>query len=252
MDTPTTLLNPISLAVQPSAEPQHSGALPFKRFEQQVARDVDERADRIFQELNALTAEVYASVYQAKARLLNMLQEEVQVMFTQILTKEDAWRMPSLADAGMQIPAILKQQLEASLVQPALNTPSLSSLSSTMHPATPAADDSASSPLQPAKEEAKAQSDSEPALVYEGAVLLKVNAGGSVRRSLQFVHALGQLPQLTVLRLMGDQREEIEVWVGLRQPTPLKELVGQMPGVGRVAPETSLKGEPQLAVWLKA
>jgi DNA-binding NarL/FixJ family response regulator len=60
-------------------EPEEAGdaILPLKRFEQQLALEVDGRADRIFHGLNALTSEIYAVLYQDKARTLRTLQEEV-------------------------------------------------------------------------------------------------------------------------------------------------------------------------------
>lgn len=61
-----------------SGEPEEAGETPlhFKRFEQQLALEVDGRADRIFHGLHALTSEIYAVLYQDKARLLRQLQEE--------------------------------------------------------------------------------------------------------------------------------------------------------------------------------
>ncbi len=222
-------------------------ALPFKRFEQQVALEVDSRAERIFQEVNALTTEVYAAVYQAKTRLLRMLQEEVQAMFAEILTKEDAWRMPTLAEAGMQIPGIVKQQMEAEAAQALAHVEA--SVPSSPEPApAPAA------VANPPRETPTRKTVTEPAPsgVFEGAIRLKVNAQGRVRQSLQFIHDLGQLPQLTVLRLMGGQQEELDIWVSLRAPVALGETIGQMQNVARVTAGTDSKGQHQLTVWLKA
>lgn len=56
-----------------SGEPK---AITFKDFEQQLAQEVDGRADRIFHGLSALTSEIYAVLYQDKTRILRTLQEE--------------------------------------------------------------------------------------------------------------------------------------------------------------------------------
>ncbi|MBI4310809.1 MAG: hypothetical protein HY681_03415 [Chloroflexi bacterium] len=256
----TTCDNP-NHASAPNAREQEVKApvFPFKRFEQQLSLDVDDRAERIFQELNALTSEIYGTIYQAKARLLRMLQEEVQAMFAEILTKEDAWRIPTLEESGVKTPSLGKSLLESQVSQ-ALASAVLAAREEAPSPPAPPASSAApvtETPAQPLLEpepllEEEVEEPMDPDRVYEGTVRLKVFAKGRVRQSLQFIHDVGQLPQLSVLRLMGDQRAELDVWVGLRQPMTLGQTIQQVPNVAKVHPAVTPKGEPQLSVWLKA
>ena len=223
--------------------PEMLTPFPFKRFEQQLALDVDSRADRIFNELNSLTSEIYATIYQAKARLLRTLQEEVKAMFAEILTKEDAWRIPTLEETGVKVPSILReaQLLAADPRHNAYGEDSTTAAKEMAEAASP-------TPAAEALDEAAVGK------VYEGTLRLKVQTRGRVRQALQFVHDLGQLPQINVLRLMGDQREEMDVWIGLREPMALGESLGKMQSVAKVQPSTAgpAKGaEPQLSIWLK-
>jgi hypothetical protein len=74
---------------------------------------------------------------------------------------------------------------------------------------------------------------------YEGTVRLMVESRGSIRLLMTFVGELRQNPQYRLLRLVANQHKEgMDVWLGLREPVSLKELLLAMSGVERVATVT--------------
>lgn len=91
-----TLAFDASEEVSGPREPEESRAATFtsrgpsKGFEQPIALAVVGEADRIFRELDALTSEVHGALYQARARLLHMLLEEVQARFAESLAGSHA------------------------------------------------------------------------------------------------------------------------------------------------------------------
>lgn len=242
------------LQERPAREMGQPSAIVFGRIEQKLAMDVDRSSDRIFQELNTLTADIYASVYQAKARLLDMLQQEVQTLFAEILTKEDAWRIPTLADAQVAAPP-----RQASVLAPAKETLPATSPALSAVPQPPTSQPSRLSPPQevaaqpPLAETAQEQTAPFPTTctMYEGAVGLKVMSSGWGKQTLQFVHDLCQMPQLNLKRLLRDE-EEIDVGVILREPLDLIQVLSQIKSVRKIEAVASVSAqEPAFVIWLE-
>ena len=72
--------------------------------------------------------------------------------------------------------------------------------------------------------------------LYEGTVRLRVTSSGPVKNLLAFVGELRQDTQLRLLRLVASQRSEsMDIWLGLREPLHLITILGDIPGVSRVA-----------------
>ena len=72
--------------------------------------------------------------------------------------------------------------------------------------------------------------------LYEGTVRLRVTSSGPVKNLLAFVGELRQNTQLRLLRLVASQRSEsMDIWLGLREPLHLITILGDIPGVSRVA-----------------
>lgn len=89
--------------------------------------------------------------------------------------------------------------------------------------------------------------------VYEGTVKLRVEAEEHVRQVIHFVDALRQKSDFRLLQLVGNYKEGVGIWLGLRSPLRLKEVLLQMEGVSQVdAPGwRDLDGsEPMLKVRL--
>ncbi len=89
--------------------------------------------------------------------------------------------------------------------------------------------------------------------VYEGTVKLQVEAKQSVRQVIQFVDALRSKSDFRMLQLVGSHDEGgVGIWLGLRAPLRLREVLMQMEGVSRVDRHgIKLIGEePRLDVWL--
>ncbi|MBI4201854.1 MAG: hypothetical protein HY532_01895 [Chloroflexi bacterium] len=217
----------------------------------------DGRAQRLYQGLNTATSDIFSALYAAKARLLVLLQEEIQSMFVEILTTKEAWGIPLLEEQGIQMPAAFKQ---AAVVHPApvIDPPDLNGQAPYHDAAPPSVQPVETEEGQPevftidnapqARQETPA-----PDHVYEGTVQLRVSASGRVRQSMQFAHDLGQMPHLNVLRLMGDLHNELDLWVGLREPLPLGLVLAEMQNVTSVEVLGVKEGEtPLLLVSLQA
>lgn len=90
--------------------------------------------------------------------------------------------------------------------------------------------------------------------IYEGTVRLTVSTLGSVSHLINFVSELRQNSQFRLLRLVANQHQEgMDVWLGLREPLPLKSALKEMKGVSKVTVSTgtsSENGEPVLKVLL--
>ena len=70
--------------------------------------------------------------------------------------------------------------------------------------------------------------------VYEGTVRLSVEANGSVRQLIRFVDQLREKPQFRLLQLVGNHKEGLHIWLGLREALCLKKVLLQMEGVAQV------------------
>ncbi|MCH7744994.1 MAG: hypothetical protein IIC84_02860 [Chloroflexi bacterium] len=67
--------------------------------------------------------------------------------------------------------------------------------------------------------------------VYEGTVRLNVEANGCIRQVVHFVRELRQKPELRLLRLVGNNKEGVDILIGLREPLLLKKMIPQIEGV---------------------
>ena len=83
----------------------------------------------------------------------------------------------------------------------------------------------------PLKADEPPEPENEQTAVFEGTVRLNVEAPGCVREIVQFVRELRQKPQLRLLRLVGNNREGVDIWLGLREPLNLGTILPEMQGV---------------------
>ncbi len=72
--------------------------------------------------------------------------------------------------------------------------------------------------------------------VYEGTVKLRVDATDSFRQVIQFVEALRQKAGFRLLKLVGGFEDGVDIWVGLKAPIAINEVLMGMPGVAQVTP----------------
>jgi len=72
--------------------------------------------------------------------------------------------------------------------------------------------------------------------VYEGTVKLRVDATDSFRQVIQFVEALRQKAGFRLLKLVGGFEDGVDIWVGLKAPIAINEVLMTMPGVAQVTP----------------
>ena len=70
--------------------------------------------------------------------------------------------------------------------------------------------------------------------IYEGTVKLRVDATDSFRQVIQFVEALRQKSDFRLLKLVGGFEDGVDIWIGLRAPLALKQVLLGMEGVSAV------------------
>ena len=72
--------------------------------------------------------------------------------------------------------------------------------------------------------------------LYEGSVRLKVEAEGDVQQVVHFVQEIRNRSQLRLLRLVSNTQKDLDILLGLREPTRLKDLLGEIEGVTEITP----------------
>lgn len=92
--------------------------------------------------------------------------------------------------------------------------------------------------------------------MYQGAVRLTIEAGAPLQQLARFLDSLWRDPRIRPLRVVGNEREEVDVWVELRQPLDLETMVGEMSMVEEVCamrepPSTDDDTGVRLHVWLR-
>ena len=108
-----------------------------------------------------------------------------------------------------------------------------------------------SAPLQPstATEQESEGADDE---VYQGDVKVNVKAKGHLKEMMRFLNQLSNNPQMRVVRLLGAY-DAVTIWLGLRRPVNLKEIISRMEGVSEVTTRrerTPKESTPALEVVL--
>ncbi len=87
---------------------------------------------------------------------------------------------------------------------------------------------------------AEVQPPTSAAEVYEGTVKLRVNATDAHRQVIQFVEELRQNSAFRLLKLVGGYEVGVDIWLGLRAPLSVKEVLLGMKGVSEVEPADQL------------
>ncbi len=89
--------------------------------------------------------------------------------------------------------------------------------------------------------------------VYEGTVRLRVDATDSQRQVIPFVTQLRRKSDFRVLKLVGGSKAGVDIWVGLRAPMSVKDVLLGIQGVSEVEPADQLDqdlSEPLIRVRL--
>ncbi|GBD11521.1 hypothetical protein HRbin23_01188 [bacterium HR23] len=112
-------------------------------------------------------------------------------------------------------------------------------------PPPPSADAPAHAVPSPPGEDASPASEES---LYEGTVQVHIRAGGNVREVVHFVRVLCQRTEVRLLRLVSDRFSgATDLWLALREPLPLLEIVGQVAGVREARPGEGSRLEVCLA-----
>ena len=90
-------------------------------------------------------------------------------------------------------------------------------------------------PWEPANGVGPAELDTDTeAEVFEGTVRLDVEIAGHIRLAINFVSKLRHDARLRLLRLVGDPPNDMGVWLGLREPVRIKQMLEGMEEVSHV------------------
>ena len=231
-------------------------------------------AERVSQELDAVSATLCAAVGEARARLLALVQEEIRRGLEQALENARvALNVPAVGAAlnaakplssdGKQVPEDgssgppTEDGQKASLpllwvVEEAANAGGAEATAAESAPSSqPETNGVSAAPVStPANAAPGALADE----MLNGTVRLVVEADGSVRRVVRFVDELCQKPQFRLLRLVGSRgKTGVEIWLGLREPVSITRALSQMRNVSRVAASEELDGKDNercFNVWL--
>ena len=76
---------------------------------------------------------------------------------------------------------------------------------------------------------------------YEGTVRLHVDIEGQIKLVISFVTELRLNSRLRMLRLVGNPPENVDIWISLREPMPLRQILDRMEEVAEV------NGPPRIA-----
>ena len=84
-----------------------------------------------------------------------------------------------------------------------------------------------------------------------------MQAGGNTGLVVNFTQQLREKPELRLMRMENNRIGGVDIWLGLRQPIPLRTLLGEVEGVADVSRpagrDLSFEGsDPPLTVQLKA
>ena len=82
---------------------------------------------------------------------------------------------------------------------------------------------------------------------YQGTVRLNIQARNSTALVVQFTQALGERPEFRILRLANNTHGGVEIWLGLRQPVPLRKMLMDMKGVAEVSAPSGRDLSPRSA-----
>ena len=85
---------------------------------------------------------------------------------------------------------------------------------------------------------------------FEGTVQIEVHADGSMGKVLNFMQQIGEKSEIRVLKMANNRDGGVDVSLALRQPIPLRRVLGEVDGVADVS--TPEDGDVAIAVTLQA
>ena len=82
--------------------------------------------------------------------------------------------------------------------------------------------------------------------LYEGTVRLNLQAEGNMALVINLTQQLREKPEMRLLRLANNPAAGVDIWLGLRQPVPLRPLLRDLAGVAEVSQTGAGDGEEPL------
>ena len=196
------------------------------------------RSSRLAREFDAATVEVEDCIAAAWARLLELVQRE----FRQVIQEALDGSVTVGVNGNGHVPSapISRHEPGSSLESPAAASETvLQDQAPVIH-----------TESEMGLEEHPESCDGE---VHGGTVRLTVRADGCLQDLISFVEHLSRIQELHLMRLVGNDREGLDLWVEIREPLDIKSVLIHVEGVARVleVPDSGSKNAgPQLEVWL--
>lgn len=180
-------------------------------LEAQDSGQTTSSAKEFLWEVDALTAKVQRDIRTAKAGVQRLLHRELCECFKNALG--NALEPLSVSDSALGIPGLSSSSQASGLGD-------------------------AETPMLPRMDEWKAADSTRPAGgdVSEGTVCLRVEGGGHLQRTVNFLSQLRMKTQFHLLSVKGNPSNDLDVVVGLREPVNIKDVLLQMGDVDEVVP----------------
>lgn len=232
-----------------------------RKAKQEPGRYDQARVDRIMNQFEVSSPDIQATIVQrVESKISAYVQQEILRILEDVLNDEEdsipepvwsdgAYRLPSAVNedvsrqpeegrpAAEEDDTLLKPEMKAEEphngVSPELQraAPSTTEMVQEQNGAT---EDHGIHPSSETDGTSEQPSQVSAEGVYEGTVELRVEAEEHVRQVIKFVDALRQKSDFRLLQLVGNYKEGVGIWLGLRSPLRLKEILLQMESVSQV------------------
>lgn len=226
-------------APMPTSENEIAKIVPIRpdaNPDQPALGTSDNLDDPVAKELRSMYQDINATIEETKSRLLDTFQQEMQKTLEQAISKASEKDISPANGSNPSTPNTAASGLKLVQNEPSSDLARTSDEGAKMHN-----NDAAEHAQNPSKE--PEQEAVQPKTATNGSVRLSVNSYGQMRQALQFIECLYQKPQLHLVRLEGNYKDKLDIWIELREPIYVKEYLSGIKDVARVLDIDSLEGD---------
>ncbi len=212
----------------PVAENEPGKVIPMKPGEFSEGNSNREKSSgAVEQELQSMYKDINAAIEETKTKLLEVFQHEMQKTLMEAAT---------LASERVQAKPVETHVDEATKTTAGLRLIEGGSPSKVQATARPMDETGEEPALSTVEQDIEEHEEEQPQTsdLSGGTVRLSVNSHGQMRQALQFVQCLYQKPQLRLIRLVGNYKDKLDIWIGLREPICMREYLMQIKDVSKV------------------
>lgn len=208
------------------------------------------RLDRIMHDFEATLGDIESGIVdRVRSKLINHVQHEIRRLLDDALDSDSdslqqAWEDGLVTPAPQPADRFDSQTSEGQSPAADRVTPSEASVGEKESsgrvetPAPPVPEPEPESQdaglsAHPKREPEKPHLDSDDN-IYEGTVKLSVEARDSVRQVIHFVEALRRRSDFRLLQMVGSREGRVRIWLGLRSPLQLEQVLLEMESVSQV------------------